>query len=282
MSRYNRKPNQSTKLSTKSEALLCAAFQDKILRDWKITKKKRNIHANPRKNLTFAQHIGVEDRPPSPLTNNEWQMVHRESIKRNDVSYGCCICCDDFKMRKQVLLSCSHSFHYQCLLSFERHAQVLCCPLCRSADYEKKIIDDGAKYWKDRCYLLIQNTWRAFICLKEYRKMQDTIEPKSPTKKERFYLRKFKKMNDNLISHIDERTDDIDAFLLSIDNSIAVSRAVFDAIEDGSQAMDDEKDNEKENKYTKSGRAWKDIKQLALTRNETDCSICMEVLKDKG
>ena len=38
--------------------------------------------------------------------------------------------------------------------------------------------------WKLKCCLLIQNQWRSFIVLKEYRNMQETIEPKSPTKKE--------------------------------------------------------------------------------------------------
>ena len=157
-------------------------------------------------------------------------MVYQQSINRDDVKYGCSICCMDFKFKKQVLLSCSHTFHHQCLLSFERHSSTLCCPLCRAKDYEKKVINDGQEYWTQKCCLLIQNTWRSFICLKEYRKMQETIEPTSPRRKEKFYLRKFQKLNNNLISDVDERSYNIDVFLSSIDDCIANSRAVFNSI----------------------------------------------------
>eukprot|EP01084_Bolivina_argentea_P043507 80163_1 len=274
--------NQSRKkrsklLSANSDALLCAAFQDKILRDLKITKRKKNIHANPRKNLTLAQQIGIEARPPSPLRDSEWEMVRKQSITRNDAKYGCSICCDDFKMKKQVILSCSHTFHYQCLLSFERHSQALCCPLCRNKDYEKSIIDHGLQYWKQRCYLLIQNTWRSYVCVKEYKIMQQTIEPRSPTKRERFYMRKFQNMNYNLISSVHQRCDDIDAFLSSIDDSIAVSRTVFNAVNN----PNNDKEEHKEIELTRTGKRWVEIKAVAIERNETDCSICMEQLKEK-
>ena len=141
------KNKKKTKLTTNSEALLCAAFQDKLLREWKIIKKKNKgyIHLNPRKNLTFAQKIGIEDRPPSPLTKKQWKIIHKKCIDRNDIKYGCSICCDHFKTKKQVLLSCSHTFHAQCLHSFEHYSQMRCCPLCRSKDYEKKVINDGIK-----------------------------------------------------------------------------------------------------------------------------------------
>ena len=132
--------------------------------------------------------------------------------------------------------------------------------------------------WKLKCCLLIQNQWRSFIVLKEYRNMQETIEPKSPTKKEKFYLRKFQKINCNLVSSINQRSDDIDSFLLSINNSIAISRSLFDTI----------KNNENKNELNLQqhcnnhiDKKWEKIKQTAINRNETDCSICMELLSEK-
>ena len=251
------------------------------MRQCGITKRKRNIHANPRKNLTFAQRMGVEERPPSPLTDREWEVAHQRSITRNDAQEGCSICCQDFKLKKQVILSCSHSFHSQCILSFERHSQTLCCPLCRSTDYEKRVIDDGAEYWKQRCHVMIQSAWRSFVVLKEYRTMQDTIEPTSPRKKERFYLRKYQRMNHNVMSSMDQRTDDIDAFLMSIDSNIAASRAVFSSF--GDLNVEECKENEHKNKeqLTREGEKWSDIRAVAVKRAETDCSICMELLEQK-
>ena len=281
MSHYHQKKKKSrSQLSTNSEALLCAAFQDKIMREWKIAKPKRNIHANPRKNLTFAQQIGVEDRPPSPLTDTEWQIAHQKSITRNDAQFGCSICCQDFKLKKQVILSCSHTFHHQCILSFERHSQTLCCPLCRSTDYEKRVIDDGAEYWKQRCCVMIQSVWRSFVVLKEYRIMQDTIEPTSPRKKERFLLRKFQRINHNVMTSMDQRANDIDAFLLSIDSNIAASRAVFDSFQCENLDHEQQGKEEKE-KLTKDGKKWSEIRSVALKRQEKDCSICMELLDEE-
>lgn len=38
----------------------------------------------------------------------------------------------------QVLLSCSHVFHAQCLKAFEKFAQRKCCPLCRAKEVRKQ------------------------------------------------------------------------------------------------------------------------------------------------
>lgn len=54
-------------------------------------------------------------------------------------------------MLLQVLLSCSHVFHKQCMASFERFARNKCCPLCRVQWYEKKIIQDGAVAYRNKC-----------------------------------------------------------------------------------------------------------------------------------
>lgn len=150
--------NYNTQAVKSRSGLVGAAFQDKILREYglkpafscknKIKSKKKNIyqkiHQENRK-LTLAQKLGFENKPPSPTKPHEWAKIEAQSMKRNDCKYGCSICQDDFKLKPQVILTCSHTFHHACLTAFEKHAQMLCCPLCRAKNYERKFINDGAE-----------------------------------------------------------------------------------------------------------------------------------------
>ena len=50
--------------------------------------------------------------------------MHAKSTARQDSHHECSICCEHFGMEEQVLLSCSHVFHKQCIISFERYARL--------------------------------------------------------------------------------------------------------------------------------------------------------------
>lgn len=56
--------------------------------------------------------------------------MHAKSTARQDSHHECSICCEHFGMEEQVLLSCSHVFHKQCITSFERYASLIfaCSP----------------------------------------------------------------------------------------------------------------------------------------------------------
>lgn len=69
----------------------------------------------------------------------------RLSTCYQSVSVHACLLC------LQVLLSCSHVFHQQCLASFERHMRVKACPLCRKAWYQQLIISDAAEAYRHTC-----------------------------------------------------------------------------------------------------------------------------------
>ena len=56
----------------------------------------------------------------------------------------------------QVLLSCTHVFHRACLASYERFARTRACPLCRSQQYQRRIISDGAEAYRTACATMIQ------------------------------------------------------------------------------------------------------------------------------
>jgi hypothetical protein len=92
----------------------------------------------PRPELTLAQRYNLVARPPEPLTEQQWAEAHAASKQRADNHTECSICRDEFKADDQVLLSCSHVFHERCIKSFERFAREKCCPICRSAAYQKR------------------------------------------------------------------------------------------------------------------------------------------------
>ena len=52
------------------------------------------------------------------------QEVQEKSRAREDSCGECVICREDFKNEDQILLSCSHVFHKQCIDAFERFAKV--------------------------------------------------------------------------------------------------------------------------------------------------------------
>ena len=74
---------------------------------------------------TLAQRHGLVKAPPAVLSEQEWLSMHARSQERQDSQHECCICREHFGLQEQVLLSCSHVFHKQCILSFERYASLL-------------------------------------------------------------------------------------------------------------------------------------------------------------
>ena len=70
---------------------------------------------------TLAQRRGLIKAPPRLLTEQQWSLSQARSAARQDSHRECSICCEHFGMEEQVLLSCSHVFHKQCITSFERY-----------------------------------------------------------------------------------------------------------------------------------------------------------------
>nr|KAF6470227.1 ring finger protein 32 [Molossus molossus] len=61
--------------------------------------------------LTLAQRLGLFEPPPPPLSAEEWGSVKQRSVSQGDSMQPCPICKEEFQLRPQVLLSCSHVFH---------------------------------------------------------------------------------------------------------------------------------------------------------------------------
>ncbi|WIA37624.1 hypothetical protein OEZ86_014525 [Tetradesmus obliquus] len=129
----------------------------------------------PGAQLTLAQRRGLIPKPDKLLSQEEWSAVHSLARQRDDCSASnCAICLEPFKAEQQVLLSCSHVFHQQCLASFERHVRVKACPLCRKAWYQQLIISDAAEAYRHTCATRIQAAVRGWLCRKSLsRLLQD-------------------------------------------------------------------------------------------------------------
>ena len=86
------------------------------------------LHTNP---TNSTRKRGLVKPPPPKLTDKEWTNIETQSKTRHQES--CPICREQFKLSEQVILSCGHVFHRQCLRSFERFVRTSkrSCPICR-------------------------------------------------------------------------------------------------------------------------------------------------------
>lgn len=82
--------------------------------------------------LSLAQKRGLVQKPNAPLTLDEWNNVFTKAKERVKLEQTCPICMDDFKLKAQVVLSCTHFFHKNCLESFEKFNDCRKCPICRA------------------------------------------------------------------------------------------------------------------------------------------------------
>ncbi|GBG71418.1 hypothetical protein CBR_g8838 [Chara braunii] len=191
-------------------------------------KKKKNSNLEPEKTqrLTLAQRYGLVERPPPPLSAEEWKEMHQRSRDRHDSMAPCPICREVFKEEEQVLLSCSHVFHKACIQSFERFAQQKCCPLCRAMRYQKRRITDGLIAYRHVCATRIQALYRAYRVRKWFKKVCEKIPPKDPKARREFFARKLEAATDGLVTHIANERNAVDELLSQVDRSLVLSRRV--------------------------------------------------------
>jgi hypothetical protein len=99
----------------------------------------------------------------APVVRSEWEVIEAKLVTRHDAT--CPICMEGFNQGYEVLLSCSHIFHRSCLESFERFMgrDTRSCPICRKANYQKKITKCGTAAWEVQCITRIQAVLRGFL-----------------------------------------------------------------------------------------------------------------------
>ena len=55
---------------------------------------------------------------------------------------------------------CTPLFHARCIKSFEKFAHEQCCPICRSAKYQKRRIRDGRVAFRKKAATRVQAWYR--------------------------------------------------------------------------------------------------------------------------
>ncbi|KAF6086753.1 ring finger protein 32 [Phyllostomus discolor] len=140
--------------------------------------------------LTLAQRLGLFEPPPLPLSADEWDRVRQRSLSQGDSVQPCPVCKEEFQLRPQVLLSCSHVFHRACLQAFEKFTGKKTCPLCRKNQYQTRVIHDGAQLFRRKCATRIQACWRGHVVRKWYRDLRRTLPPTDARLRRKFFEEK--------------------------------------------------------------------------------------------
>jgi hypothetical protein len=198
----------------------------------------------------IAQKLGLAPKPEPLLTKDQWKQVESIARERKQHLEPCPICMEEFSLNeKQVILNCTHVFHWDCLRSFEKFAQIKCCPLCRKEDYQKRTTTEGKTMLRERAALRIQKTWRGYVVWKLYRK---AILDLNPDKKKGYYAKKLADLAERYSQWERYDTKKLDGFLESLDDTVKISRLMY--------ITDDD---------------WITIRQKARERGDIECSICM-------
>lgn len=262
--------------------------------------------------LNLAQRMDLVPKPAAPLTEQEWETVKQCSDGRDESDKPCSICMEDFRTRPQVILSCSHVFHVECIQSFERFARVKCCPLCRRQNYDKAIHMGGFKVWRTKCSMRIQKAWRGYrqrVATFEALKQMDNKE-EAPALRKLVVGRALQGVSDRLIDASDRHEDQLDKFLSSLDESVSQCAAQvrnglqgIEILHGGSIAAvgssSSARENAPANASVSIGTAvsstasieppasngdnaevdWQRAKELAQARESDDCPICFQEMR---
>ena len=135
-------------------------------------RRRRGGRENEKPLLTFSSSF-------SSSSSFNWKEIRKKARERTGKDSECAICreefattiqtsatttMDDDQNRGQVLTSCAHCFHAQCLKSFETFVESISerrrCPCCRAVGYRKIRISDARDECIRHAALTIQKMWR--------------------------------------------------------------------------------------------------------------------------
>ncbi|XP_065904743.1 RING finger protein 32-like [Dysidea avara] len=233
------------------------------------TVKEREIVLDPKPPpLSLAQRIGLVEAPKGLLTESDWKLIKQKSQSREDSNQPCVICKEDFLLREQVLLSCSHVFHRACIKAFEQFSGKKCCPLCRTEHYQTRVIYTGANLHRIRAATRIQACWKAYVVRKRYRELRKDCVPNEPILRKKFYEQKLSDVTDQLVQQCSSSAESADRLLSSIDDSLNLSRALMSSLDHNLQPL-----------ASLNEDGWYKVLNKAIQRNITDCPICLMPLK---
>ena len=214
---------------------------------------------SPPSSPSLAQRIGIAPKNVK-MTSQAWEEAHEASRRRQYSQYPCPICQEEFKLEPQALLSCSHVFHQVCIHNFERFSQVRCCPICRTENYEKMLIDDGADWCRAKAALLIQRVFRGYLVRRVWWKQLPRSQ-KRLEKQKNFCIHKLSTATNRLLHLMESKDNDLDELFAECDHALALARST---LEEASHSFAPLSDSE-----------WDAIRFRATERGVQECPICM-------
>lgn len=243
--------------------------------------------------LSLAQRMGLVAEPAQPLTSVQWDHVKHASDSRQDSEVPCSICLEDFRTRPQVILSCSHVFHGECLRSFERFAGKRHCPLCRCPYFDATIHHSGLMVWRKKCASRIQRAWRGYTSRKElFNELRDpNIRKEAPALHRRCCGKALQALGGKLEKACEDHEDALERFLQELDGSVAQSSALireglcgFEQLHSGMvaplpAASSNQEAMSKDCAQAEEGPkwSWSTARKAARSRGEeVDCPICFQ------
>jgi len=277
-----------------------------VLKEIEITMKKSEVneHKNIQtklysyiKKLTLAQRLGLVEKPPKPLSNEEWVQIEEKNKKRED-HHSCPICLEGFKTpNNQIILSCSHVFHKTCLSNFEKFSKSKVCPICRRQNYEKKNYDQGFMTYLTNQIIKLQKMVRGFLVRRKlYLELQKTYKATSTLFKRRLLGFKLQLLNEKMSKKVRTRQKETEKLFVEIDKNLDdkndFSSKLLEIQNIQKQTMENiqaviptitQKKNlviENNHQHTELSGKWKEIHKVAVLRNEHNCAICFGDLKN--
>ncbi|RNF03685.1 RING finger protein 32 [Trypanosoma rangeli] len=218
---------------------------------------------------TLAQKMGLVPLPPPAPTEEEWTTIEGTALRRNAAmplgANACCICQEPFYAtmeQGQVLLRCSHVFHEQCFRRFEKLARMsrgkwdampLCCPVCRSSHYHKRIFYAGKAMAQRAAIVKIQAFFRRVLARKAYVKLR--LESDSKFSGE-YARERLARLSDAYAAYAESRERERANMLDNIE--LRLQRALA--------------------QYT-TREEWNELRERAEAGGVLDCPICFGVIE---
>jgi hypothetical protein len=171
-------------------------------------------------------------------------------------------------------------FHQACLTSFERflRAKQRVCPLCRKADYQKKMTTKAAQAHRRLCIIKIQAFLRGCQSRKATQPLWNAFYKAGkgdPKRRRDFLAKRVSQTTERLLSAMRVKEDSVDQLLAEFDRSISYSRQVFQ-----DQPEESELENTNSDQKKVKGDDWASIYLKAKERNDCECPICINPFKN--
>eukprot|EP00898_Chlorokybus_atmophyticus_P001120 jgi/Chlat1/2008/Chrsp158S02319 len=244
-----------------------------------------------RQRLTLAQRLGLVAAPPPRQSLRSARAAARQRGDR-----ACPVCREPFLQAvdthnhnynhnhngRQLLLSCSHTFHHACLRSWERHVGGRVCPVCRGEDYVTTVISDGANYARAHAATVMQAAWRGFLARVRFQRLLASIPPKSPSARRVFFANKLEGLNNALLHDIQSERSEYDALVAEMDAAIAHSHCIYrlatghaDSPPCSPDALPPVSPTPPSPQRVPQDTIWTEAAIKAVERGAEDCPICL-------